>query len=333
LDQALALLDFVMERRERYPDMHIYHYAAYEKTALQKLSLRHATRDNEVDLLLREERLVDLYTVVRQAIVVGQPSYSTKKIEDYYGKRASDSPVQAGDDSISHFEKWLSLRADRALRDDAILDDLERYNKYDCISTYGLREWLLALRDRAVTEFSVEIPFYAVKDVEDVPIDEKFPELKAALDERIPDDFDSVVLGAYVDAVRPYFLARHMLEYHWREKKPILWQFYDRIDTYREDPDLLLDDAECIVGLTQVGAPTKVKLSFDHHFRNPAQLQKLDGGECFDLKSRDKTGIIAKIDDGEDGGTLVLRRGPTRDSPRHSSTMVPAAAIVPRTMC
>jgi uncharacterized protein len=76
-----AFIDFVTDRRAQYPEMHIYHYASYEKTALQKLSLRHATREAQVDILLREERLVDLYTVVRQAIVVGQPSYSIKKIE------------------------------------------------------------------------------------------------------------------------------------------------------------------------------------------------------------------------------------------------------------
>jgi uncharacterized protein len=308
-----AFVDFVMERRQRYSDMHIYHYASYEKTALQKLSLRHATRESEVDVLLREERLVDLYTVVRQAIVVGQPSYSIKKIEEYYGKRGSGSHVQAGDESIVQFERWLSLRTDSDRRDDSILDDLERYNRYDCVSTHGLREWLLDLRPRAADQFGVEIPPYAGKAVDDAaPPDEKFPELKAALDEHIPDDFDPASASdTHSAAVRPYFLARHLLEYHWRERKPILWQYYNRIAMYREDADSLLDDSECIVGLEQLGPPTKVKKSFDHRFRYPAQLHKLDTAECLDLESGAKAGEIVKLEDGEEFGTLVLRRGPS----------------------
>ena len=141
-----AFIDFVMERRKAFPTMHVYHYASYEKTALQKLSQWHATREDEVDVILREEILVDLYRVVRQALVVGQPSYSIKKIEEYYGKRGDASGVKGGDESILRFEEWRALRSDPARRDDAILDDLEVYNKYDCISTHGLREWLLELR-------------------------------------------------------------------------------------------------------------------------------------------------------------------------------------------
>jgi RNase_H superfamily len=161
-----AFIDLVMGRRERYPRMHVYHYASYEKTALQKLSLRHATREDEVDILLREERLVDLYAIVRQAIVVGQPSYSIKKIEEFYGKRGAESQVTAGADSILRFEEWLALRADVTRRDDRILDDLERYNKYDCVSTHGLRQWLLELSAQAALQFAVEIPPYRGKEAE-----------------------------------------------------------------------------------------------------------------------------------------------------------------------
>ncbi|WP_367651689.1 TM0106 family RecB-like putative nuclease [Curtobacterium sp. MCPF17_052] len=43
-DERQALVDFlayIAERRERYPDMHIYHYAAYERTHLLSLAARH----------------------------------------------------------------------------------------------------------------------------------------------------------------------------------------------------------------------------------------------------------------------------------------------------
>ena len=306
-----AFIDFVMDRRERHPGMHVYHYASYEKTALQKLSLRHATRESEVDILLREERLVDLYTVVRQAIVVSQPSYSIKKIEEFYGKRGAGSQVTAGDDSILRFEEWLVLRTDINRRDDRILDDLERYNEYDCVSTHGLREWLLQLRAQAAQQFAVDIPPFCGTVAEAPKAETKYPELKSALDALIPEDFDPATDDPSSSTIRPYFLARHMLEYHWREQKPVYWRFYDRYETYREEPDALLDDSESIVSLTVVGEPIKVKRSFRYTLRFPAQIHKIEDDECFDLDSGEKTGKIVEIADGEEHGRLVLHRGPS----------------------
>ena len=48
----------VARRRKRYPNMHIYHYAAYEKTALLRLAGRYGVGEDEVDDLLRSGVLV-----------------------------------------------------------------------------------------------------------------------------------------------------------------------------------------------------------------------------------------------------------------------------------
>ena len=45
---------------------------------------RHATRADELDRLLRGERLIDLYAVVRQALRAGVESYSIKQLEQFY---------------------------------------------------------------------------------------------------------------------------------------------------------------------------------------------------------------------------------------------------------
>ncbi|HEY5341133.1 MAG TPA: TM0106 family RecB-like putative nuclease [Candidatus Aquilonibacter sp.] len=303
-----AFIDDMLERRERDLGMHIYHYAAYEKTALQKLSQRHATREDAVDRILREEILVDLYAVVGQAIAVGQPSYSIKKLEEFYGKRGGDSQIAAGDDSILRFEEWLTLRHDPLRRNDGILRDLETYNRYDCISTHGLREWLMTLRDEAQRTFGIVIPLYAGKEAEAPKPEIKFVELKAALDALIPEDFDPENSERRPD-VRPYFLARHMLEYHWREHKPVHWRFHDRCERYAEDPHALFDDAESIIALEPYGTPEKVKRSLAHTFRFPAQFHKIEDGDCFDLHSKEKAGTIALVEDGEEFGRLVLNRG------------------------
>ncbi len=73
-------IDFVIGRLEQYPDLHIYHYAPYEPAALKRLMGRYATRENELDRLLRSELFVDLYAVVRHGVRASVESYSIKKL-------------------------------------------------------------------------------------------------------------------------------------------------------------------------------------------------------------------------------------------------------------
>ena len=139
-------LDYVADRRARWPDMHIYHYASYEKTALLRLAAMHSTGELEVDDLLRDRVLVDLYPVVKGAIRVGQPSYSLKKIEPFYMSQARAGEVVNAADSVVEYEEYCLARdsgnsgiADQKLR------DIEQYNRYDCESTLGLYQWLRGL--------------------------------------------------------------------------------------------------------------------------------------------------------------------------------------------
>lgn len=64
-------IDWVYERYKQDATMHIYHYAAYEVSAMRKLMGRFGTREMEVDNLLRNEVFVDLYRVVQQGLRVG----------------------------------------------------------------------------------------------------------------------------------------------------------------------------------------------------------------------------------------------------------------------
>ncbi|MBV9973508.1 MAG: TM0106 family RecB-like putative nuclease, partial [Candidatus Eremiobacteraeota bacterium] len=89
-------VDFVVERRKRYPKLHVYHYAPYEKTALRTLSVKYETREADVDDFLRGEVLVDLYAVVRQTMRISQPRYGIKYVEPLYGF-TREGDVRAGD--------------------------------------------------------------------------------------------------------------------------------------------------------------------------------------------------------------------------------------------
>ena len=91
--------------------MHVYHYAAYEKTALARLAQRHATREEEVDRLLTGRVLVDLFRVVRQGIRASVESYSIKRLEPLYGLEREVELRSAGS-SIVAFEAWLEGGSD-----------------------------------------------------------------------------------------------------------------------------------------------------------------------------------------------------------------------------
>ena len=155
-DEERALeqfLDFVDVHREAHPGMHIYHYAPYEPTHLLAMAARHGTGEAQVDRLLRDGVFVDLYPIVRRALRVGSRSYSIKKLEPLYmGDETRQSDVQRGDESIVRYVEARALLA-RAEEDAgdaeagrAILADIADYNRYDCVSTRRLRNWL---RDRA----------------------------------------------------------------------------------------------------------------------------------------------------------------------------------------
>src|SRR5262249_25922949 len=138
------LVDFVMERYEADPTLHVYHYAAYEPTALKRLMGRYGTREEEVDRLLRGAVLVDLLRAVRQSLRASVASYSIKKMEPFYGFEREVDLRDAGS-SIVAFEQWLELgEGERPASDH--LERIERYNRDDVVSNRELRDWLEARR-------------------------------------------------------------------------------------------------------------------------------------------------------------------------------------------
>lgn len=143
-----AFLDFlamVRKRRHRYPGMHIYHYAAYERTTLLHLAARYGVGEDEVDDLLRAEVLVDLYPIVRNGLCIGTGSYSLKALEPLYmGSELRTGEVTTAASSITQYEHYRSLLdAGRKQEAEAVLKEITDYNLYDCRSTRRLRDWLL----------------------------------------------------------------------------------------------------------------------------------------------------------------------------------------------
>jgi uncharacterized protein len=137
-------IDYLIDRMDKYEDLHIYHYASYEKTAITNLASKYATREDEVNRILKEGRLVDLYNIVRNSFRISTPSLSIKDVEHIYRpeKRNKDGVTNAMD-SVIQYEAFLGLLEDgENTQANAILTDIRNYNRDDCESTYQLDTWI-----------------------------------------------------------------------------------------------------------------------------------------------------------------------------------------------
>ncbi len=290
-------VDAMTARRRRFPDLHIYHYNHYEVTALKRLAGAHGTREEELDQLLRDQVFVDLFKVVREAILISQPSYSIKKVEAFYMEERETS-VTDGGDSVIEFERWLEER------DDAILDAIADYNRDDCVSTLLLRDWLLKLRAEAgIAEwFTAQQKERSEKALAQQEENEAL--MRSLLDGLPEDPADD---DARAGARR---LIAALLEYHHREDRPVWWAFIDRMGA---EPDALLEDAEAIGGLERDEStpPAQDKKSLVYRLRFPPQETKLGPGAVADVADGGNPGTIVSLD--AERGALELKRGPKID--------------------
>lgn len=127
-----------------HPEAHIYHYAQYEVTALNRMVDRHDTMGEDVAWLFAENKLVDLYKTVRGSIQISQPSYSIKKLEVFY-ELNRDSDVVDAMGSVESYDLYRQLAAADDPAAAAELASIASYNEADCISTQKLYDWLAEL--------------------------------------------------------------------------------------------------------------------------------------------------------------------------------------------
>jgi predicted RecB family nuclease len=224
-DERKALINFlalVAKRRKRFPNMHIYHYAAYEKTALLRLAGRHGVGEDEVDDLLRSGTLVDLYPIVRKSIRTGSESLSLKALEPLYmGSRLRSGDVTTAADSITQYARYSELRAGGDLDEAAaVLKEIDGYNQYDCESTRELRDWLIIQAfENGVTPIGAQpVPASGVIEAAD-PLAQTLHGFSGdpATGDRTPEQ----TAVALVSAARGF---------HRREDKPFWWAHFDRLN-------------------------------------------------------------------------------------------------------
>ncbi len=224
VDTALAI-------RSANPGAHIYHFAPYEPVAMKRLMGNYATRETELDELLRGRAFVDLHAVVKRALIAGVERYSIKDLEPFFGytrkqdlreaslaRRMIEQAMEAG----AAPDTWADLRG-----------AVEAYNREDCESTRRLRDWLEDLRKEAVDK-GQEIPRSELVDGEASEglsdLDQELRALRDGLLQKVPDDRTD-----WSDQDRATVALAHMMEFHRREEKATYWEYYRLIDLPIED--------------------------------------------------------------------------------------------------
>jgi predicted RecB family nuclease len=134
-----AAIDCIVARRRARPDLHVYHYAGYEPTALTRLARLHGTRETVLDALVREGVFVDLYQVVKQSLLLSTGSYGLKAVERLYQPERRGVVLDAGSSIVAYAEYLADPDPQR-------LVDIAAYNRSDCESLLLLQAWLEAHR-------------------------------------------------------------------------------------------------------------------------------------------------------------------------------------------
>lgn len=297
-------VDFMVQRLAEHPDAHVYHYAAYEASALKRLSTLHATREAEIDDLLRRGKLVDLYRVVAEGVRVSEPRYSIKNLEVFYMQKRAGEVKTAGD-SVVMYERW------RELQDPDLLADIADYNRVDCVSTVMLRDWLLGIRPASASWYAASAS----------GIDDAKAQKRETAERRTTNLADRLLRSSEPAAA----MLADLLEFHRREAKPDYWAMFDR--QMRPDEDLI-EDAECLGGLTAAqvpqGVPDKQSLIFTYDY--PAQDTKIredDKPLCSDTLR--PAGEVVLHD--EKARRIQLRRGKKSGPLPRALSLVPSGPI------
>jgi predicted RecB family nuclease len=277
-----AFLDAVKARLLQYPDLHIYHFAAYEPAALKRLVTRHGTRARFLDELLRSRRFVDLRTVVREGLRIGIESYGLKPLEELFGYRR-ELPLQDAARARVQLEIALELH-DAAAVPKVVKDAVAVYNCDDCRATKALRDWLENLRESRLAE-GADLPRPQAKSGEATDKvsarEDRIATVADKLKEGLPDD-----RLTWTPDQSSRGLLGDLVGYFQREDKCAFWEHYNLRELPVEDRE---GNREMLTGLQFVGVAAKQgkERSERHVYTFPMQDTAIEDEEVYPVASED----------------------------------------------
>ena len=236
------LMDEIMRAWEAAPAMHVYHFGAYEPAKFKYLMGRYATREDEVDRMLRAGLFVDLHTIFKQAVRAGVEEYSLKALETFYSF-ARKTPLAESRAAMRYIEHWLELGWEGDLPQD-LCAAMEGYNQDDCRSTASLRDWLEQKRTELEHSGTV-IPRPPIGDgAPSEDLDERQKRV-AALKEQLSGGISLNPAERSMEQEARWMLAQ-LLDWHRRENKASWWEGYRLAEL---GDDALLDERVALAGL------------------------------------------------------------------------------------
>ena len=319
-----AFIDLVMNRLGADPNLHVFHYAPYEPTAVKRLAGRYATREEEVDRLLRGGVFVDLHRAVRQGIRASVESYSIKRLEPLYTFHREIDLRDAGT-SIVEFETWLELgHGDERAE---LLTRIEEYNRDDCLSTLHLKDWLEAQRSVMERDIGKELPRPTIPEPEETEDSEAQKAVNALVDSLLsclPESTEQMT-----DSQHGQWLLAQLLNWHRREDKSFWWRYFYLVKELtdserREEPDALAE----LTLESHWADPAPRARSTIYRFRFPPQDHTVKlGTNPHDPETQESVGTVFHLDDEE--GVIDIRCGSNRPAP-DARSLIPYDFFNPR---
>jgi predicted RecB family nuclease len=314
-------MDLAVATRARNPGAHIYHFAPYEPAALKRLTGRYATRQLELDALLRGHAFVDLYKAVKRALIASVERYSIKDLEPSFGYQRAQDLREATlsrrliENAIASHELDARLDGHRRI--------VEQYNREDCESAQRLREWLEALRAEAIAQGHA-LPRPVVSDGEASEkisdLDSKLQRLRDGLLQGVP-----IEPGERTDEQQARFALAHMMEFHRREDKASWWEYFRVLALEEAD---LADERRAISGLHLEKVLEPKKAPLQRYRFAPQELDARRGDEVHTLTGT-RLGKVTDVNYAE--RTIDIKKsGATADSHPEAVVLhnqVPADAL------
>lgn len=308
-----TFVDLVIARWATFPDMHIYHFGGYETGALKRLMGRYATREDELDRILRGLLPVDLLSVSRQSVRAGVESYSLKKLEPLFGF-VRDTSLQDARLALTRLQTTLELDEPDEV-DPADCATVQAYNREDCVATRRLRDWLEQLRTTEIGS-GVDIPRPELGDF--TPSDNVAQWLAT-----ITPLVEALTAGVPVDPAERTveqhgrWLLAHMLEWHRREDKAVWWEYFRLSDL---SADELLDEKSALSGLAYVETVGGTPSAPIHRYSFPAQDTDIRPGKALKYLGGQPMGTV--VDISQEGRTVDIK------ARKDTASLHPAAVFV-----
>jgi predicted RecB family nuclease len=126
---------------DEYGDIPLMHWANYERTKVNTYIKRYGDVDGIADRVL--SNLVDLLPITKNAVVLPQPSYSLKVVEQHVGFTRSQDEF-GGDWSIAKYIEAVETEDEEKRQD--IMNEIIKYNEEDLQATWTVLEWLRKLQ-------------------------------------------------------------------------------------------------------------------------------------------------------------------------------------------